>query len=329
MATTGELPWSDAEKLVLLAEILKDAKVSPDVLLVIIKNTRIEPNWAEIPLPSGRSLNSCQNAFRSLLEAPSPAPASRRRTIAGPQGVLPPPNGSPNSKKRPYPAADVPTTSRSIQPRPIAAALNGESPGPGEVSTSFQGVSADADPNQPPRKKRGRPTKAETEAKRQAAALKGEIYPPPKQQKTPRSSISGGRVTTTDAAGETNANVAAPLAVMTPLSSYMSTPGTAGSGMEAPGTGGKRRRGRPTKAEAAAKRALIEAATVTGGEGESEIKNDDDDGDEAEEAAEFGDDHGANKSVESTTEGNVHERLEGKTAGIIDMESGEDMHLDS
>jgi hypothetical protein len=119
---------------------------------------------------------------------------------------------------------------------------------------------------------------------------------------------------------------------MTPLPGYMSTPGTGGSGMDTPGTAGKRRRGRPTKAEAAAKRALIEARTATSGNGEVGTKNDDDDDDdddEIEEGAEFeGDDQGASKSVESTTKGGVHERLEVKTVGVIDMESGEDMHLD-
>ncbi|KAI9786843.1 MAG: hypothetical protein M1839_005074 [Geoglossum umbratile] len=324
MATPGELPWSDAEKLVLLAEILKDAKVSPDVLLGIIRAMPIEPNWAGIPLPNGRSLNSCQNAYRSLLATPSPAPVSRRKNVTGSQTVVSSSNGSPNSKKRPYPAAEGHSASRSIQPRPIAAALNGESPGPAEVPTSFQGVSGDADPNQPPRKKRGRPTKAETEAKRQAAALKGEVYPPPKQQKTPRSSISGGRVTATDAAGEPNATVAAPLAVMTPVTGYMSTPGTAGSRMEAPGTGGKRRRGRPTKAEAAAKRALLEAANVPGA-----VKNDDDDGDEIDDSMDFeGEDHGVSKPAGKPAEARVHGGLEGKTGGVIDLESGGDMRLD-
>jgi hypothetical protein len=185
------------------------------------------------------------------------------------------------------------------------------------------------DPNQPPRKKRGRPTKAETEAKRAAAALKGEVYPPPKQPKTPRSSISGGRVIATDAVGEPNANVAAPLAVMTPLTGYMNTPGSVGGGMDAPGSSGKRRRGRPTKAEAAAKRALIESANVTGGGGEGGTKNDDDDGDEAEEGGEYeGEDRGVSKSVESTTEGRVHEVPEEKAGIVVDLESGEDMQMD-
>ncbi|KAI9766795.1 MAG: hypothetical protein M1840_006270 [Geoglossum simile] len=324
MSTPGESPWSDAEKLILLAEILKDAKVSPDLLLGIIRAAPVEPNWSGIPLPNGRSLNSCQNAYHSLLATPSSAPVGRRKTATGPHAAISSSNGSPNSKKRPYPAAEGHSASRSIQPRPIAAALNGESLDAGEVSASFQGVSGDTDPNQPPRKKRGRPTKAETEAKRQAAALKGEIYPPPKQPKTPRSSISGGRVTTTDATGETNATVAAPLAVMTPAAGYMSTPGTAGSRMEAPGTGGKRRRGRPTKAEAAAKRALVEAASVPG-----DGKNDDDDGDDVDESIEFeGDDHAASKSVESPTEAHVHEGLEGKTGGVLNLGTGGDMHLD-
>jgi len=57
-------------------------------------------------------------------------------------------------------------------------------------------------------------------------------------------------------------------------------------------------------------------------------QHDDDDGDEIDEIDFEGDDHGASKSVESTTEAHVHEGLEGKTGGVIDLESGGDMHLD-
>ena len=74
-----------------------------------------------------------------------------------------------------------------------------------------------------PRKKRGRPSKAEHEIRAAQAAERGEIYPPPKKFKTPRPSIEGG----------------APVAVMTtPLTTEALSPGTTSSDK-------KKRRGRP------------------------------------------------------------------------------------
>lgn len=90
--------------------------------------------------------------------------------------------------------------------------------------------------DEPPKKKRGRPSKAEQEIRAAQAAERGEIYPPPKKVKTPRSSMAGG----------------APIAVMT------STPTT-----EAPSPGmistEKRKRGRPGKTQPEASKLSLEA----------------------------------------------------------------------
>lgn len=90
--------------------------------------------------------------------------------------------------------------------------------------------------DEPPKKKRGRPSKAEQEIRAAQAAERGETYPPPKKVKTPRSSMAGG----------------APIAVMT------TTPTT-----EAPSPGmtstDKRKRGRPGKTHPEGSKSSLEA----------------------------------------------------------------------
>ena len=125
------------------------------------------------------------------------------------------------------PAGEASTSSaaRTIQPRPVAfASVNGQ-----EATTTLES-------DEPPKKKRGRPSKAEQEIRAARAAERGEIYPPPKKVKTPRPSVEGG----------------APVAVMT-------TPPTT----EAPSPGmsstDKRKRGRPGKVQPEASKLSLEA----------------------------------------------------------------------
>jgi AT hook motif len=114
----------------------------------------------------------------------------------------------------------------------------------GEGSSSiYQATSSAYETSEPAKKKRGRPTKAETEAKKLAAERRGEPWPPIRPgPKTPRPSVSGST----------------PIAVMNPTMS----PGQSGS----PGTPGteKKKRGRPTKVEVAAKLALEESMKAAG-----------------------------------------------------------------
>lgn len=88
----------------------------------------------------------------------------------------------------------------------------------------------------PPKKKRGRPSKAEQEIRAAKAAERGEVYPPPKKVKTPRASMEGG----------------APVAIMT-------TPPTG----EAPSPGmsstDKKKRGRPGKVQPEDSKLSLEA----------------------------------------------------------------------
>ena len=85
------------------------------------------------------------------------------------------------NNKRPLSIAEPSAvTERTIQPRPSAfAPVNGqEQPASGRSEER-------------PRKKRGRPSKAEHELRVAEAAARGEVYPPPKKAKTPRQSTEG------------------------------------------------------------------------------------------------------------------------------------------
>ncbi|KAI9807263.1 MAG: hypothetical protein M1833_000006 [Piccolia ochrophora] len=213
MAEAGDRPWSDSEKLYLLAEIVKSASIRPDALLRIINAEGIEPRWEDIALPYGRTLRSCQRVFQGL-HSPQPFAAFVPSTLPppGPSQLQFPSSTTTafNPKKRPLPPKDTSTPpGRILQPRPPAF-----SPLNGEGGTTFQTSPAD-DPSQPVRKKRGRPSKAEAEQRAIEAAARGEVYPPrrsPKTTKKPKQpELSSGVAATVEG---TLATEGAPIATM-------------------------------------------------------------------------------------------------------------------
>ena len=216
---------------------------------------------------AGRSLRSCQSTFQTLRSV---------QPHASPGALTQPPHshqthaGRPDStisKKRSLPFKDPSTpANRALQPRPSAtlASLNGEQ------GAAMQPSAGDG-PAEPPRKKRGRPSKAEMEARAQAAAARGEVYPPVKTPRTPKSATKptprrsiGGQEDLADFSGGV-----IPMDVVTPQSG----PGASGAGSV-----GKKRRGRPTKAEAIAKRFLLERAAAAQAANENHVMDPQDDG---------------------------------------------------
>ncbi|KAA6412011.1 MAG: hypothetical protein FRX48_04161 [Lasallia pustulata] len=174
----SDRPFSESEKLYLLAEILKDAAIPANTLVRIIEDAQIEPRWTEISLPHGRSVSACQKAYANLFSRSSDllvqslVADSAEQTSASPK----------KKQKRSLPTGEASTSSaRSIQPRPIAfIPVNGQE----GTSTVVSG--------ERPKKKRGRPSKAEQEIRAAQAAERGEVYPPLKKVKTPRPSVEGG-----------------------------------------------------------------------------------------------------------------------------------------
>ncbi|CZT20029.1 uncharacterized protein RCC_05886 [Ramularia collo-cygni] len=148
MATPPEQPWTNRERNYLLAEIIKAADPPAENLFNLIRVLNVQPRWEDIPLPTGRSLNSSRNAFEDLWRSMS------SQSMVAPH--TPTPLSMPAQPiKRPYPFDGMYSTgssARAIRPRPAQS-----------ITTYPQTT------NEPPaKKKRGRPTKAEQAAKEEA-----------------------------------------------------------------------------------------------------------------------------------------------------------------
>ncbi|PGG98201.1 hypothetical protein GX51_06921 [Blastomyces parvus] len=145
----------------------------PGYLYSMIQEHGIRPAFQEIPLPSGRSYNACQNAYNNMAQEYAHMFQPRQ----SPFGPGAPMQISPGDRKRPLhplPTDQPPTGHRAIQPKPTPP---GHYPStdiripqqlPHSVDNSLF--------NERPRK-RGRPNKQEAERRRQAAQARGETYP--------------------------------------------------------------------------------------------------------------------------------------------------------
>ncbi|EME48113.1 hypothetical protein DOTSEDRAFT_69899 [Dothistroma septosporum NZE10] len=234
MATPPEQTWSAHEKNYLLAEIIKAANPPPDVLLNLLRSINIQPRWEDIPLPPGRSLNSCRFAFDEL----------RRSLSIQPQIAVPNISTSlsaPVTLKRPFlyegPYSAGPS-GREIRPKPSLAVPTYSQPSPSEP---------------PPKRKRGRPTKAEAQAKAEAAAaLSGADSNPMPTTTASRPSTSTSTpapmpVTITSALC---ADARLPPATRMPIAAMLTpSAGEPKSASHSSSSSGKRRRARSTKDE--------------------------------------------------------------------------------
>ncbi|KAL8745286.1 MAG: hypothetical protein Q9190_002569 [Brigantiaea leucoxantha] len=130
---------------------------------------------------TGRSLSACRRAYDRLL--------ARSAQLYQTQYAQPPLQASPptQNKKRPAPSSEVsPAVNREIQPRAQGFVTVNE-----PIETTAYPPSL-ADPGEQPRKKRGRPSKAEVEMKAAEAAARGELYPQPRKLKTSKPTESTG-----------------------------------------------------------------------------------------------------------------------------------------
>lgn len=116
----------------------------------------------------------CQQQMQPSMSL-GPNQPSRHEPSASPAGSL---EGSSLRKRPLFPSDKPPLAPRAIQPRPPAstASFGSESGTSAHLSSSFENVAG----GEPPRK-RGRPSKAETERRRAAAEARGEAYPPPRR----------------------------------------------------------------------------------------------------------------------------------------------------
>ncbi|KAJ5150480.1 uncharacterized protein N7500_010669 [Penicillium coprophilum] len=178
MSNPSDRPWTEEDKYTLLTEILKKAGFPSSYLVRMIKEYGITPSWEHIPLPQGRSLSSCKTAFHNMVQQPAHppthpvAPFQPRSDMTGPPAPMDPSH----MRKRPLFPSDKPIP-RAIQPRPPAstASYSSESGASAQLSPRL-----DIGTGEPPRK-RGRPSKAETERRKLLAEARGETYPAPRR----------------------------------------------------------------------------------------------------------------------------------------------------
>lgn len=134
----------------------------------------------------GRSLNSCQTAFYGMCQQnvqPSMNLGAfnphRHDPSVSSAAML---EGSATRKRPLYPSDKPILAPRAIQPRPPTSATSFSSEsGASTHLSSFENLIR----GEPPRK-RGRPSKAETERRKAAAEARGETYPPPRRSGTGR-----------------------------------------------------------------------------------------------------------------------------------------------
>lgn len=203
------------------------------------------------PRDTGRSVRSCQSAYQALL---SSAPHVSHGN----------PRVDPSSTRTRYSAGgDQPASaSRALQPRPRPFSLNGEQ------GVLFPGSPGD-EPGQPPKKKRGRPSRADIEARdaanaanaaaAAAAAARAVPYHSAQSPQMPQMAKMVGRQSIGGEEDQRDYSSGIAPGVVMPTSA-----GPAG-GPGSPATIGKKRRGRPTKAESDAKRLLLEGAAAAAG----------------------------------------------------------------
>ena len=194
----------------------------------------------------GRSLNSCQVAFSHMYRQQIQPPLAPRPSVSQPQPVrhesaAPPAAsvGTGNVRKRPLcPSTDrpPPLAPRAIQPRPASHSR-------GDSSSAIVSPGGD----KPPRK-RGRPSKIETERRRAAAEAKGEPYPPSRRTGSRRSKVPStpnsppGTITAMGAPYSPQASVQGPAPDRyKPEPRYVPP---AGAGLEHAGFGGDEHRSR-------------------------------------------------------------------------------------
>ncbi|KAK0317159.1 hypothetical protein LTR82_011760 [Friedmanniomyces endolithicus] len=152
-------PWSNDEKNFLLAEILKQHSPPSAIFWNFVASLNPQPRWDDLPLPAGRSLNACRYAYDELRHAP------QQPYITNPYGPQTPLSAPPPGIKRPF-QLEPAFPGRVIAPRPSNLAPSGA------------GLPPASEPA--PKRRRGRPPKAETQAREAAtAAGRSEAGPAP------------------------------------------------------------------------------------------------------------------------------------------------------
>ncbi|KAG9680434.1 hypothetical protein KCU81_g1909, partial [Aureobasidium melanogenum] len=193
-----DVSFNAHEQLEILAEIIKSSNIPPDVVIHFIRQNGIVPDWGDVALPRGRTVNQCSNWFYNVVNQPGPSgPASghghghiRSQSLQGPIQA--------SSLKRPF-SPDQPSFAggRLLVPKPPMSTI-------GNILNQ---------PPEPPKKKRGRPTNAEKAARSQQELLHGQPLLPPSRRVPP---LASGSSSSAVAPGPLSAAAHAAQAAMLP-----------------------------------------------------------------------------------------------------------------
>lgn len=212
-ASDSTSSWSDTEKI--------------SLLLQIIQNSNITPQWQSLHVPGGRSLLSAQSEYLKMTQSPLHKPTHINNLLSSDNDALRNAVQSTSIQSRSDTTSSNGSENDDEDDHGMAGNMNYNISSP---STSAAGIStviaavANAAASGSPglKRKRGRPTKAESEA-RKAAIARGELPPPKPPSYTP---------------------VATPVYTVGP------------DGVQ------RRRRGRPSKAEVEARKAAEAAGLI-------------------------------------------------------------------
>ncbi|KAK3672871.1 hypothetical protein LTR78_007224 [Recurvomyces mirabilis] len=212
--------------------MVKQQSPPPAVLYNLVSNSLQLLRWEDLPLPQGRSLNSCRAAFgelqRSLPQHPPFMP--------NPYGPQTPLSAPPPGMKRPF-TLEPAFPGREIRPKPVNPGAFGMTQLPSSEPST--------------KRKRGRPTKKEAEEKAAKAQAAGGSEPPgPAPLQIATASTMPGRLATPTTSAILPSEMTRPIQAPTtrmPISAMLTpAPHTASSSSS---SSGKRRRGRSTRSD--------------------------------------------------------------------------------
>ncbi|QIX02046.1 hypothetical protein AMS68_007563 [Peltaster fructicola] len=208
-------PFTNDEKNYILAEVIKSASPPHVYLLDLCNRLNTQPRFDELPLPLGRSANACRAAFDEMRRIAYSPVSQAGGNAPGPLSAPAP------SLKRPTGMEMAYTAGRAIAPK----------------TSNYPYPASIAEP--PLKRKRGRPTKAEQQARAaeqtgESSSLGGRFQTPLSQSMPPSPSVDTRPPSTT-----------LPPTSRMPISAIVSTPtAPPKSASHSSSSSGKRRRRR-------------------------------------------------------------------------------------
>ncbi|KAL8359614.1 hypothetical protein RB601_007735 [Gaeumannomyces tritici] len=183
--------FTDTEKRCVLAEIIKVSSLDVSTLVDFVRSYNVEPDWLSMQLPGGRNMNQVIRAYETMFQVqaqqpPIPVPHLKRKSIDDLNEPMPkrlaispveqPPPTLHAPQPLPPPSAAPFNLPRNIQPRPAPNGYPTLAPivaSPPIVSPAGSG------------RKRGRPSKADKEARANASSGYVPVAPMPSQASQP------------------------------------------------------------------------------------------------------------------------------------------------